>query len=52
MGLSLRDLQEAQYFILGKVLSVSVVNLITLKVQQQLESRGTGQLNCEGRKVP
>jgi transposase-like protein len=38
MGLSLRDLQEALYFILGKVLSVSAVNQITLKVQQQLES--------------
>jgi len=37
MGLSLRDLQEALYFILGKVLSVSAVNQITLKVQQQLE---------------
>jgi transposase-like protein len=39
MGLSLRDLQEALYFILGKVLSVSAVNQITLKVQQQLEAR-------------
>jgi len=39
MGLSLRDLQEALYFILGKVLSVSAVNQITLKVQQQLETR-------------
>jgi len=38
MGLSLRDLQEALYFILGKVLSVSAVNQITLKVQQQLEA--------------
>ena len=37
MGLSLRDLQEALYFVLGKVLSVSAVNQITLKVQQQLE---------------
>ena len=39
MGLSLRDLQEALYFILGKVLSVSAVNQITLKVQNQLEAR-------------
>ena len=39
MRLSLRDLQEALYFILGKVLSVSSVNQITLKVQQQLETR-------------
>jgi transposase-like protein len=39
MGLSLRDLQEALYSILGKVLSVSAVNQITLNVQKQLESR-------------
>jgi putative transposase len=39
MGLSLRDLQEALYFILGKVLSVSAVNQITLKVQNQLEAK-------------
>ncbi|MCY7332931.1 MAG: transposase [Pseudanabaena sp. CAN_BIN31] len=37
MGLSLRDLLEALYFILGKVLSVSAQ--ITLKVQQQLEAK-------------
>jgi transposase-like protein len=35
----LRDLQEALYFILGKVLSVSAVNQITLKVQNQLEAK-------------
>jgi transposase-like protein len=39
MGLSLRDLQEALYLILGKVLSVSAVNQITLNVQKQIESR-------------
>jgi transposase-like protein len=39
MGLSLRDLQEALYSILGKVLSVSAVNQITLNAQKQLESR-------------
>jgi len=39
MGLSLRDLQEALYLILGKVLSVSAVNQITLNVQKQLESK-------------
>ena len=39
MGLSLRDLQEALYLILGKVLSVSAVNKITLNVQKQLESK-------------
>jgi transposase-like protein len=39
MGLSLRDLQEALYLIVGKVLSVSAVNQITLNVQKQLESK-------------
>jgi putative transposase len=39
MGLSLRDLQEALYFILGKVLSVSAVNQITLNVQRELEAK-------------
>jgi transposase-like protein len=39
MGLSLRDLQEALYLILGKVLSVSAVNQITLNVQKKLESK-------------
>lgn len=39
MGLSLRDLQEALYFLLGRVLSVRAVNQITLNVQRQLESR-------------
>ena len=39
MGLSLRDLQEALYPILGKVLSVSAVNQITINAQKQLESK-------------
>lgn len=39
MGLSLRDLQEALYFLLGRVLSVSAVNQITLHVQRQLEAK-------------
>jgi len=39
MGLSLRDLQEALYFMLGRVLSVSAVNQITLNVQRQLETK-------------
>ncbi len=38
MGLSLRDLQEALYFLLGRVLSVSAVNQITLNVQRQLDN--------------
>jgi putative transposase len=39
MGLSLRDLQEALYFLIGHVLSRSAVNQVTLKVQQQLDQR-------------
>ena len=38
MGLSLRDRQEALYFLLGRVLSISAVNQITLKRQRQLEN--------------
>ncbi|NEP62644.1 MAG: hypothetical protein F6K31_37935 [Symploca sp. SIO2G7] len=38
MGLSLRDLQEALYFLIGHVLSRSAVNQVTLKVQQQLDT--------------
>jgi transposase-like protein len=37
MGLSLRDLQEALYPILGHVLSHNAVNHITLKIQQQVD---------------
>lgn len=37
MGLSLRDLQEALYFLIGHVLSRSAVNQVTLKVQQPLD---------------
>ena len=39
MGLSLRDLQEALYFLVAHVLSRTAVNQVTLKVQQQLEQR-------------
>ena len=39
MGLSLRDLQEALYFLLGKVLSRTSVNQVTLKVQADMEAR-------------
>jgi transposase-like protein len=39
MGLSLRDLQEGLYFLLGRVLSVSAVNQITLQVQRKLEAK-------------
>ncbi len=39
MGLSLRDLQEALYFLIGHVLSRSAVNQVTLAVQNQLDTR-------------
>jgi hypothetical protein len=39
MGLSLRDLQEALYFLVGHVRSRSAVNQVTLQVQKQLEGR-------------
>jgi transposase-like protein len=39
MGLSLRDLQEALYFLIGHVLSRSAVNQVTLAVQKQLDTR-------------
>jgi len=38
MGLSLRDLQEALYFLLGNVLSRTAVNQITLRMQQRMQS--------------
>lgn len=36
MGLSLRDLQEALYFLLGSVISRTAVNHVTLKVQERM----------------
>jgi len=39
MGLSLRDLQEALYPLLGHVLSDNAVNHITLKIQQQVDKK-------------
>lgn len=39
MGLSLRDLQEALYFLLNRVISVSAVNQITLQVQRKLAEK-------------
>lgn len=38
MGLSLRDLQEALYPILGSVLSLSAINRITLDAQHHMDS--------------
>jgi transposase-like protein len=37
MGLSLRDLQTAFYFLLGNVLSTTAINRVTLQVQAQLD---------------
>jgi transposase-like protein len=39
MGLSLRDLQEALYFLLGNVISRSAVNRITLRLQEEMEAK-------------
>ncbi len=44
MGLSLRDLQEALYPLLGSVLSVSAINRITLQAQQRMELHRHSQL--------
>lgn len=41
MGLSLRDLQEALYPLLGAVLSVNAINRITEVAQQQMNQRRT-----------
>jgi putative transposase len=45
MGLSLRDLQEALYFLLGRVLSRTAVNQVTLQIQSQLETRRMAPLS-------
>ncbi len=39
MGLSLRDLQEALYFLLGDVVSRSAVNRITLRLQEKMKAK-------------
>lgn len=39
MGLSLRDLQEALYFLLGRVISRTAVNQVTLKVQERMKAQ-------------
>jgi|APDOM4702015191_1054821.scaffolds.fasta_scaffold60957_1 transposase-like protein len=44
MGLSLRDLQEALYGLLGEVLSVSAINRVTLAAQQQMKDQRTAAL--------
>lgn len=45
MGLSLRDLQEALYFLVGAVLSRTAINRITLKVQEQMEAEQQRRLS-------
>ena len=45
MGLSLRDLQEALYFLIGHVISRTAVNQVTLAVQNQLNSRRLSRLS-------
>jgi len=37
LGLSLRDLQEALYFLLGSVLSTTAVNRVTLRVEERMK---------------
>ncbi|HEY9659560.1 MAG TPA: transposase, partial [Allocoleopsis sp.] len=44
MGLSLRDLQEALYFLVGHVLSRSAVNQVTQQIQKQLDQRRFARL--------
>jgi transposase-like protein len=39
MGLSLRDLQEALYFVLDDVLSRTAINRVTLQVQETIQDR-------------
>jgi transposase-like protein len=39
MGLSLRDLQEALYFVLGDILSRTSINRITLQVQERIQAQ-------------
>ena len=45
MGLSLRDLQEALYPILGTVLSVSAINRITLDAQTDMDEHRQSKIN-------
>ena len=49
MGLSLRDLQEALYFLVGHVRSRNAVNQVTLQVQKQLEDRRLARQDAENR---
>ena len=44
MGLSLRDLQEALYPLLGSVLSVSAINRVTIAAQSRMDSHRRAKL--------
>ncbi|MEN8445073.1 MAG: transposase [Cyanobacteria bacterium J06555_13] len=44
MGLSLRDLQEALYHLLGSVLSVSAINRITIEAQSHMDAHRQAKL--------
>ena len=44
MGLSLRDLQEALYHLLGSVLSVSAINRVTLEAQIHMDAHRQARL--------
>ena len=44
MGLSLRDLQEALYHLLGSVLSVSAINRVTLQAQKHMDAHRHAKL--------
>jgi transposase-like protein len=44
MGLSLRDLQEALYHLLGSVLSVSAINRVTIEAQIHMDSHRQANL--------
>jgi transposase-like protein len=44
MGLSLRDLQEALYPLLGAVLSVNAINRVTEAAQEQMNQRRTAKI--------
>ena len=44
MGLSLRDLQEALYPLLGSVLSVSAINRVTIAAQSHMDSHRRAKL--------
>ncbi len=46
MGLSLRDLQEVLYFVLGNVLSRTSVNRITLQMQEKMKAQCQTPINA------